>query len=72
MTVTPRAIERYALSQRRRKGIEQCFVWGKTIGPIRQVMVRGLANVDQLLTLTMAAYNLTRLRSLVALRPELT
>ena len=62
----------YALSQRRRKCSEQCFGWGKTIGPIRQVMVRGLAKVDQLLTLTMAAYNLTRLRSLVALRPQLT
>ena len=62
----------YALSQRRRKCIEQCFGWGKTIGPIRQVMVRSLAKVDQLLTLTMAAYNLTRLRSLLALRPELT
>lgn len=61
----------YAMSQRRRKCIEQCFGWGKTIGPIRQVMVRGLAKVDQLLTLTMAAYNLTRLRTLAALRPAL-
>ena len=40
------------------------------IGPIRQVMVRGLNKVDQVLTLTMAAYNLTRLRSLAPLRPE--
>lgn len=61
----------YAMSQRRRKCIEQCFGWGKTIGPMRQVMVRGLAKVDQLLTLTMAAYNLTRLRRLAALRPAL-
>jgi len=60
----------YALSQRKRKCIEQCFGWGKTIGPLRQVMVRGLEKVDQLLTLTMAAYNLTRLRSLAALRPQ--
>ena len=61
----------YAMSQRRRKCIEQCFGWGKSIGPIRQVMVRGLAKVDQLLTLTMTAYNLTRLRTLAALRPAL-
>lgn len=61
----------YGMSQRRRKCIEQCFGWGKSIGPIRQVMVRGLAKVDQLLTLTMAAYNLTRLRTLAALRPQL-
>jgi transposase len=54
----------YEASQRRRKCIEQCFGWGKQIGPLRQVMVRGLRKVDQLLTLTMAAYNLTRLRTL--------
>lgn len=60
----------YEISQRKRKCIEQCFGWGKVIGPIRQVMVRGLNKVDQLLTLTMAAYNLTRLRSLTPLRPE--
>jgi hypothetical protein len=60
----------YEISQRKRKCIEQCFGWGKVIGPIRQVMVRGLNKVDQLLTLTMAAYNLTRLRSLAPLRPE--
>lgn len=60
----------YRISQRKRKCIEQCFGWGKVIGPIRQVMVRGLDKVDQLLTLTMAAYNLTRLRSLAQLRPD--
>ena len=60
----------YAMSQRRRKCIEQCFGWGKTIGLICQVMMRGLDKVDQVLTLTMAAYNLTRLRSLAALRPQ--
>ena len=54
----------YEASQQRRKCIEQCFGWGKQIGPLRQVMVRGLRKVDQLLTLTMAAYNLTRLRTL--------
>lgn len=60
----------YAVSQRKRKRIEQCFGWGKVIGPIRQVMVQGLDKVDQLLTLTMAAYNLTRLRTLAQLRPQ--
>ena len=60
----------YVVSQRKRRRIEQCFGWGKTIGPIRQFMVQGLEKVDQLLTLTMAAYNLTRLRSLAALRPQ--
>jgi hypothetical protein len=60
----------YEISQRKRKCIEQCFGWGKLIGPIRQVMVQGLDRVDQLLTLTMAAYNLTRLRTLAQLRPQ--
>lgn len=62
--------EGYAMSMRARKRIEQCFGWGKTVGPLAQVMVRGLDKVDQLLTLTMAAYNLTRLRALAELRPQ--
>lgn len=60
----------YAVSQCKRKCIEQCFGWGKVIGPMRQVMVQGLDKVDQLLTLMMAAYNLTRLRTLAQLRPH--
>ncbi|SBP88381.1 hypothetical protein THIARS_61094 [Thiomonas delicata] len=60
----------YATSQRRCKCIEQCFGWGKTIRPIPQIMVRGLDKVDQLLILTIVAYNLTRIRSLAALRPQ--
>lgn len=35
---------------------------------MRQVMVHGLDKVDQLLTPTMVAYNLTLLRSLAKLR----
>jgi transposase len=60
----------YAVSQRKRNRIEQCFGWGKLIGPIRQVMVQGLDKVDQHLALTMAADNLTRLRTLAQLRPQ--
>jgi len=60
----------YEVSRRKRKRIEQCFGWGKLIGPIRQVMVQGLDKVDQLLTLTMAANNLTRLRTLAQLHPQ--
>ena len=57
----------YEISQRKRKRIEQCFGWAKTVGPMRQVMVRGLDKVNHAFTLTMAAYNLTRLRTLAAL-----
>jgi len=63
------ATEGYALSQRKRKLIEQGFGWAKFVGPIRQVMVRGIKKVDQLFVLTMAAYNLTRMRTLAELRP---
>ena len=52
------------ISQQMRKLIEQGFGWAKFIGPIRQVMMRGLKKVDQLFVLTMAAYNLTRMRKL--------
>ena len=58
------ASEGYALSQQKRKLIEQGFGWGKFIGPIRQVMVRGIKKVDQLFVMTMAAYNLVRMRTL--------
>lgn len=61
--------EGYALSQRKRKLIEQGFGWAKLVGPIRQVMVRGIKKVDQLFVLTMAAYNLTRMRTLAQVRP---
>jgi transposase len=60
----------YAVSQQKRKLIEQGFGWAKLIGPIRQVMVRGLRKVDQLFVLTMAAYNLTRMRTLGQLCPQ--
>jgi transposase len=63
------ATEGYALSQRKRKLIEQGFGWAKFVGPIRQVMVRGIKKVDQLFVLTMAAYNLVRMRTLAELRP---
>ena len=55
----------YAVSQRIRKRIEEAFGWGKVIGPLRKVKLRGIAKVDHLCTLTYAAYNLVRMRSLL-------
>jgi IS5 family transposase len=60
--------EGYAVSQQKRKLIEQGFGWAKTVGGIRQVMVRGLERVDLMFVLTMAAYNLTRMRPLGQIR----
>jgi IS5 family transposase len=62
--------EGYAISQRKRKLIEQGFGWAKTVGSMRQVMVRGLKRVDQMFVLTMAAYNLVRMRGLGQVRPQ--
>lgn len=60
----------YGISMQCRKRIEQGFGWAKSIGSIRQVMVRGLKKVDQLFVLNMAAYNLVRMRSLGQVRPQ--
>ena len=40
------------------------FGWAKTIGGMRKLKHRGLAKVDFQFTLTFAAYNLVRLRTL--------
>lgn len=78
-SAVPDAIARstgYAISQQKRKLIEQGFGWAKFIGPIRQVMVRGLAKVDQVFVLAMTGYNLVRMRTLArmastgSLRPQ--
>ena len=58
----------YGMSMQCRKRIEQGFGWVKTIGQMRQVMVRGLKNVAQMFVLNMAAYNLVRMRSLGQVR----
>jgi transposase len=55
----------YAISQRRRKRVEQAFGWMKTIGGLRKVRHRGGLLVAWIFTFTAAAYNLTRLRRLL-------
>ncbi|SOZ71251.1 transposase (fragment) (plasmid) [Cupriavidus taiwanensis] len=57
--------------EQKRKLIEQGFGWVKTVGRMRHVMVRGLKKVDQIFVLSMAAYNLVRMRSLEQIRPQL-
>ena len=56
----------YAISQRKRKLIEQVFGWMKTIGGLRKLRHRGGELVDWIVTFTAAAYNLVRLRTLLA------
>ena len=64
------ASEGYRVSQQKRKRIEQGFGWAKCIGPMRQVMVRGLKKVNQVFMMTMVAYNLVRMRTLGQIRLE--
>ena len=59
----------YASSQQKRKLIEQVFSWLKTVGGLRKLRHRGGALVDWIVALAAAAYNLVRLRTLLA-RPE--
>ena len=56
----------YALSQRRRKKIEEPFGWAKTVGGMAQTVHRGLDRVAAQFTMTMAACNLARLPKLLA------
>jgi transposase len=56
----------YAISQQTRKLIEQVFGWMKTVGGLRKLRHRGRELVDWIVTFTAAAYNLIRLRTLLA------
>jgi transposase len=56
----------YEVSQRKRKRIEECFGWLKTIALMRKVRHRGLEKVSWVFTFAAAAYNLVRMRKLTA------
>jgi hypothetical protein len=55
----------YAISQRKRKRIEECFGWLKTIALLRKVRHRGIYKVGWVFTFAAAAYNLVRIRNIV-------
>ena len=59
----------YAISQRKRKRIEECFGWLKTIALLRKVRHRGVCKVHWIFTLACAAYNLVRMRNLTVAVP---
>jgi transposase len=60
-----RADPRRTISQKKRKLVEKVFGWAKLDSVLRQVKVRGLKRVDWFYRLTMAAYNLMRMRRLI-------
>jgi transposase len=55
----------YAISQRKRKRVEEIFGWMKTIGLLRKLRHRGGPTVDWIFRFTAATYNLVRIRNLV-------
>ena len=55
----------YALSQKKRKLVEEPFGWGKVIGGLARPMRRGKAHIGYAFTFVMAAYDLVRLPKLL-------
>ncbi len=56
--------EGYRVSQTKRKRVEECFGWLKTIGGLRKNPFVGREKLDFQFVLTFAAYNLVRMRNL--------
>lgn len=54
----------YAVSQQKRKRVEEVFGWLKTVGLLRKVKLRGVQRVGWLFTFAAAVYNLVRIRNL--------
>ena len=56
----------YATSQRRRKLVEEPFGWMKTVGGLAKLRHRGKGKAAAIFAFSCAAYNLVRLRKLLA------
>lgn len=56
----------YAVSQRKRKLVEEVFGWLKTVGPMRRPHFRGRKRMDWWFRFSVAVYNLVRIRNLTA------
>ena len=54
----------YAVSQRKRKRVEEVFGWMKTVALQRKTRFRGPDRVGWMFTFAAAAYNLVRIRNL--------
>lgn len=60
----------YAVSQRKRKRIEEIFGWMKTTAGLHQLKVRGLKRAQAAFGFAIVAYNLIRLPKLLTPMPE--
>ena len=54
----------YAVSQRKRKRVEEIFGWVKTVALLRKTRHRGVRRVGWMFTFALAVYNLVRIRNL--------
>jgi IS5 family transposase len=54
----------YEISQVKRKRVEEIFGWAKTVGLIRKAKMRGMEKIDWLFTMSIAVFNLVRIRNL--------
>jgi transposase len=55
----------FEISQRKRKRVEEYFGWAKTVGLLHRLRHRSMRKVDWVFTLTAAAYNLVRMRTIL-------
>ena len=58
--------EGYSMSRKKRKLVEEAFGWMKTVGLLHKLRHRGEAKARWVFQFTAAAYNLVRMRSLLA------
>jgi transposase len=56
----------YAISQKKRKRIEEIFGWLKTVGMLRKTRHRGKDRIGWVFQFSLAAFNLVRMRNLMA------
>jgi transposase len=54
----------YAVSQEKRKRVEEIFGWMKTVGLLRKTRHKGLKTVNWVFTFAAGAYNLVRIKNL--------
>lgn len=55
----------FAISQRKRKLVEEGFGWGKVVGLLRKLRHRGREKVGWIFAFTNGVYNLVRIRTLI-------
>ena len=57
----------YAISQRKRKRVEEIFGWLKTVGPMRKTHYKGVRRGGWMFAFANAVYNLLRIKNILSL-----